>query len=90
MQVFTATPYGVFTGECVLDPAIVNRLLNGAREPGPLDSSRRASGVLALMAEVCSNSGLQVCFLGRRSSAHPQHPDEAGLRNRGSRASLPC
>ena len=30
-------------GECVLDPAIVNRLLNRAREPGPLDELRRAS-----------------------------------------------
>ena len=35
-------------GECVLDPAIVNRLLNRAREPGPLDElSPREREVLA-------------------------------------------
>ena len=43
-------------GECVLDPAIVNRLLNRAREPGPLDElSPREREILALMAEGHSN-----------------------------------
>jgi serine/threonine-protein kinase len=43
-------------GECVLDPSIVNRLLNRAREPGPLDElSVREREILALMAEGHSN-----------------------------------
>ena len=43
-------------GECVLDPSIVNRLLNRAREPGPLDElSAREREILALMAEGHSN-----------------------------------
>jgi serine/threonine-protein kinase len=49
-------------GECVLDPAIVNRLLNRAREPGPLDElSGREREILALMAEGHSNR--RICDL---------------------------
>jgi len=49
-------------GECVLDPAIVNRLLNRAREPGPLDDlSAREREILALMAEGHSNK--RICEL---------------------------
>ena len=49
-------------GECVLDPAIVNRLLNRVREPGPLDDlSAREREILALMAEGHSNK--RICEL---------------------------
>ncbi len=49
-------------GECVLDPAIVNRLLNRAREPGPLDElSAREREILGLMAEGHSNK--RICEL---------------------------
>jgi len=49
-------------GECVLDPAIVNRLLNRAREPGPLDDlSAREREILSLMAEGHSNK--RICEL---------------------------
>ncbi len=56
-------------GECVLDPAIVNRLLNRAREPGPLDElSPREREVLALMAEGHSNKRIcEVCFLSPKT-----------------------
>jgi serine/threonine-protein kinase len=43
-------------GECVLDPSIVQRLLNRAREPGPLDElTAREREILSLMAEGHSN-----------------------------------
>jgi DNA-binding NarL/FixJ family response regulator len=43
-------------GECVLDPSIVQRLLNRAREPGPLDElTPREREILSLMAEGHSN-----------------------------------
>jgi serine/threonine-protein kinase len=49
-------------GECVLDPAIVNRLLNRARAPGPLDElSAREKEILGLMAEGHSNK--RICEL---------------------------
>jgi len=49
-------------GECVLDPAIVNKLLNRAREPGPLDElSPREREILALIAEGHSNK--RICEL---------------------------
>jgi serine/threonine-protein kinase len=49
-------------GECVLDPAIVNKLLNRAREPGPLDElSPREREILALVAEGHSNK--RICDL---------------------------
>ena len=56
-------------GECVLDPAIVNRLLNRAREPGPLDElSAREREILALMAEGHSNKRIcQICFLSPKT-----------------------
>ena len=56
-------------GECVLDPAIVNRLLNRAREPGPLDElSPREREILALMAEGHSNKRIcQICFLSPKT-----------------------
>ncbi|HEY3613777.1 MAG TPA: response regulator transcription factor [Gaiellales bacterium] len=56
-------------GECVLDPAIVNRLLKRAREPGPLDElSPREREILALMAEGHSNKRIcELCFLGQKT-----------------------
>ena len=56
-------------GECVLDPAIVNRLLNRAREPGPLDElSVREREILALMAEGHSNKRIcELCFLSPKT-----------------------
>jgi DNA-binding NarL/FixJ family response regulator len=56
-------------GECVLDPAIVNRLLNRAREPGPLDQiSPREREILALMAEGHSNKRIcELCFLSPKT-----------------------
>jgi DNA-binding NarL/FixJ family response regulator len=47
------------TGECVVDPAIVQRLLHRPREPGPLDAlTPRETEVLALMAEGRSNAAI--------------------------------
>jgi serine/threonine-protein kinase len=56
-------------GECVLDPAIVSRLLNRAREPGPLDElSPREHEILALMAEGHSNPRIcELCFLSPKT-----------------------
>ncbi len=56
-------------GECVLDPAIVNRLLNRAREPGPLDElSAREREILGLMAEGHSNKRIcELCFLSPKT-----------------------
>ena len=56
-------------GECVLDPAIVTRLLNRAREPGPLDElSPREREVLALMAEGQANARIsEICFLSPKT-----------------------
>jgi serine/threonine-protein kinase len=56
-------------GECVLDPAIVNRLLNRAREPGPLDElSTREREILALIAEGHSNRRIcELCFLSPKT-----------------------
>jgi DNA-binding NarL/FixJ family response regulator len=49
----------VADGECVIDPAIVKRLLGRDREAGPLDSlSEREREVLGLMAEGHSNSAI--------------------------------
>jgi serine/threonine-protein kinase len=56
-------------GECVLDPAIVNRLLNRAREPGPLDElSAREREILSLIAEGHSNRRIcELCFLSPKT-----------------------
>ncbi len=56
-------------GECVLDPAIVSRLLNRAREPGPLDElSTREHEILGLMAEGHSNQRIgELCFLSPKT-----------------------
>lgn len=56
-------------GECVLDSAIVTRLLNRAREPGPLDElSPREREILALMAEGHSNQRIcEICFLSPKT-----------------------
>jgi serine/threonine-protein kinase len=56
-------------GECVLDPAIVNRLLNRAREPGPIDElSPREREILGLMAEGHSNKHIcEICFLSPKT-----------------------
>jgi serine/threonine-protein kinase len=56
-------------GECVLDPDIVTRLLNRAREPGPMDGlSERELEILALMAEGRSNRHIaEHCFLSPKT-----------------------
>jgi DNA-binding NarL/FixJ family response regulator len=56
-------------GECVLDPTIVNRLLNRAREPGPLDElSPREREIVGLMAEGHSNGRIcELCFLSPKT-----------------------
>ncbi len=49
----------VTAGECVVDAAIVDRLLRRPRAPGPLDTlTARESQVLALMAEGRSNAAI--------------------------------
>jgi DNA-binding NarL/FixJ family response regulator len=49
----------VARGECVLDPAIVAKLLNRVREPGPLDQlTGREREILGLMAEGHSNPAI--------------------------------
>ena len=49
----------VVRGECVLDPAIVARLLKRPREPGPLDElTGREREILGLMAEGHSNRAI--------------------------------
>jgi DNA-binding NarL/FixJ family response regulator len=49
----------VFDGECVVDPAIVSRLLNRAKAPTGVDRlTEREREVLALMAEGRSNSAI--------------------------------
>jgi DNA-binding NarL/FixJ family response regulator len=59
----------VAAGECVLDPTIVNRLLNRAREPGPLDElSPREREILGLMAQGHSNGRIcELCFLSPKT-----------------------
>jgi serine/threonine-protein kinase len=56
-------------GECVLDPAIVQRLLNRAREPGPLDElTPREREILSLMAEGHSNRRIcELCVLSPKT-----------------------
>lgn len=56
-------------GECVLDPAIVARLLGRSREPGPLDElSPRELEILALMAEGHSNQRIcEICFVNPKT-----------------------
>jgi DNA-binding NarL/FixJ family response regulator len=56
-------------GECVLDPTIVARLLNRAREPGPLDElTPREREVLSLMAEGHANPRIcELCFLSPKT-----------------------
>lgn len=56
-------------GECVLDPAIVSRLLNRARESSPIDElSPREREILALMAEGQSNPRIgELCVLSRKT-----------------------
>jgi DNA-binding NarL/FixJ family response regulator len=56
-------------GECVVDPAIVSRLLKRARDPGPLDElSPREHEVLGLMAEGHSNQRIgELCFLSAKT-----------------------
>jgi DNA-binding NarL/FixJ family response regulator len=56
-------------GECVVDPAIISRLMRRAREPGPLDElSPREHEVLSLMAEGHSNQRIgEVCFLSPKT-----------------------
>jgi DNA-binding NarL/FixJ family response regulator len=56
-------------GECVLDPAIVSRLLGRAREPGPMDGlSEREREILGLMAEGHSNGHIaRACFLSPKT-----------------------
>jgi DNA-binding NarL/FixJ family response regulator len=47
------------SGQCVIDPAIVDRLLRRPRDPGPLDAlTPREAEVLALMAEGRSNASI--------------------------------
>jgi DNA-binding NarL/FixJ family response regulator len=49
----------VVAGECVVDPGIVERLIDRPREPGPLDRlTPRELEVLALMAEGRSNAAI--------------------------------
>jgi DNA-binding NarL/FixJ family response regulator len=49
----------VVAGDCVIDPAIVSRLLHRPRDPGPLDSlTPRETEVLTLMAEGRSNAAI--------------------------------
>jgi DNA-binding NarL/FixJ family response regulator len=59
----------VVRGECVVDPAIVQRLLKRGREPGPLDElSGREREVLALMAEGHSNQRIgELCYLSPKT-----------------------
>jgi DNA-binding NarL/FixJ family response regulator len=63
-------------GECVLDSAIVNQLLNRARDPGPLDElTPREREILSLMAEGHSNRRVgEVCFLSPKTvETHVHH-----------------
>jgi DNA-binding NarL/FixJ family response regulator len=49
----------VVAGECVVDPAIVARLMDRPRGPGPLDAlTHRETEVLALVAEGRSNAAI--------------------------------
>jgi DNA-binding NarL/FixJ family response regulator len=49
----------VVGGDCVIDPAIVSRLLHRPRDPGPLDSlTARETEVLTLIAEGRSNAAI--------------------------------
>jgi DNA-binding NarL/FixJ family response regulator len=66
----------VVAGECVVDPAIVSRLLARARSRGPLDElTDRERGVLAAMAEGRSNQGIaDVLFLSEKTvETHVSH-----------------
>jgi len=59
----------VVAGECVVDTAIVSRLLGRARRRGPLDDlTPREAEVLAAMAEGRSNAGIgERLFLSERT-----------------------
>jgi DNA-binding NarL/FixJ family response regulator len=71
-------------GECVLDPGIVGKLLNRAREPGPMDAlSRRELEILGLMAEGHSNRHIaETCFLSPKTI-------ETHIRNIFSKLGIP-
>lgn len=59
----------VRAGECVVDPAVVSRLLARARPRGPMDDlTDREREVLAAMAEGRSNQGIaQAMFLSEKT-----------------------
>jgi DNA-binding NarL/FixJ family response regulator len=65
----------IAAGECVLDPAVVGRLLGRAREPGPLDElTPREHEILALMAEGHSNGRIcELCFLSAKTGESHVH-----------------
>jgi serine/threonine-protein kinase len=75
----------IHRGECVLDPAIVNKLLNRAREPGPLDElSPREREILSLMAEGHSNKRIcELVFLSPKTVETHIHSilQKLGLRD---------
>lgn len=59
LQEFTSAVERVASGECVVDPAIVQRVLDRKRANGPLaELSERENEILALMAQGRSNIGI--------------------------------